>query len=246
MKNGNFLAFFSFSFSCLFLVKYSLANFFESDGRLPQIELAIKACKKGSPLFAAVAKDGIAVCYLGDRDEWTLDRKVSRLTDSLYISGVGIASDVSFVVQQSQTMVMDSECTFGQSLSLPRLSRRLSNLIHSRSLRSDERPLGMTMLMFGEDSSNLDGNGFRLQEIDTLGNLFDCQITCIGRDAQCILDCWDESIDISSLSVQELVEKMSACMKASLMASDYPELCNQVQSLIYQDKRVCLLPNLAG
>ncbi len=172
-----------------------LLHSFNQEGRLIQVEYAQVAARNGGTVLAVKGKDSIVILSFSDAlnhrligDEVSLreGRETPdklRLIHDLYMIGSGIASDVSHVTDQVFQRSMAHSAKFGSSIPLRRLATTVGQLFHQRTLYSpSSRPLGCSVLLIGRDRRKENCIAPVILEVDTLGNVFDCDITCIGKD----------------------------------------------------------------
>ncbi len=180
----------------IILLFMPLLHSFNQEGRLVQVEYAQVAARNGGTVLAVKGIDSIVILSFSDAlnhrligDEVSLREgretpdKLRLIHSDLHIIGSGIASDVSHVTDYVFQRSMTHSANFGSSIPLRRLATTVGHMFHQRTLYpSSIRPLGCSVLLIGRDRRKENGIAPVILEVDTLGNVFDCDITCIGTD----------------------------------------------------------------
>jgi hypothetical protein len=193
-------------------LRRSLSDQFTNDGRLMQVEYARRAADQGGTILAVKCSNGIVLFSrtslgsnkLSRSSEFDIAKKLWILHDELAITGSGIAADVrhstNFAFQLSQETLM----TTNSKIPIQRLSAKIAKGFHQRTLVPWLRPLGCSILLMGSRQSLIRNSGsnlamedtnrcdkvhrsqkrkeFSLIEVDSFGNCYDCELTCIGME----------------------------------------------------------------
>ena len=155
------------------------AEFFDSNGRLTQVEYANKASMKGGTVIG-ICSDEAAVLLTWS--SWSdrsvkLPRKIHQITDFTAVSSSGIVSDVNYLTQKMFEEATEHSFVFGSDPPASRMAMSLADYVHDRSISARYRPLGIRMCIASYD----DMSNASITEIDAIGNLHRCRLSCIGK-----------------------------------------------------------------
>jgi 20S proteasome alpha/beta subunit len=155
------------------------AEFFDSNGRLTQVEYANKASMKGGTVIG-ICSDEAAVLLTWS--SWSdrsvkLPRKIHQITDFTAVSSSGIVSDVNYLTQKMFEEATEHSFIFGSDPPASRMAMSLADYVHDRSISARYRPLGIRMCIASYD----DISDASITEIDAIGNLHRCKLSCIGK-----------------------------------------------------------------
>jgi 20S proteasome alpha/beta subunit len=191
----------------VYMLKVTAASF-DKQGRLLQAEYAFAAAKKGGTILATKSKDKILLVSLSPKTfEYTdnIDHSLGDISSSgpfkalnknTYICGTGVSADLRYLSDSMLEKSLDHSITFNSPMPLERLANEIAETLYENTLREGRRPYGVSILLFGRstssarkdlDSSVLHGeegedcSPLKIIEIDLLGNVHDCLLTCIGE-----------------------------------------------------------------
>jgi 20S proteasome alpha/beta subunit len=155
------------------------AEFFDSSGRLTQVEYANKASMKGGTVIG-ICSDEAAVLLTWS--SWSdksvkLPCKIHQITDFTAVSSSGIVSDVNYLTQKIFEEATEHSFVFGSDPPASRMALSLADYVHDRSISARYRPLGIRMCIASYD----DISNASITEIDAIGNLHRCKLSCIGK-----------------------------------------------------------------
>ena len=161
------------------LISQMSCEFFDSNGRLTQVEHANKASMNGGTIIG-IRSDDVAILITWS--SWTdknvlLPKKIHRITDSIGVSSSGIVSDVNFLTDKMFEEATEHSFIFGCDPPASRLAMSLADYVHERTISARYRPLGIRTCIASYD----DISKASIHEIDAIGNLHKCKLTCIGN-----------------------------------------------------------------
>ena len=180
---------------------------FDTRGRLSQVDAAYKASSKGGTVLAIKGAESLVVFTCSQREssgslmtKLTPNRPSSFCHSISYIAS-GIAADSQYLANKMFGKVSNHMYLFGTDPSIYRLSKEAADLIHTRTM-TNERPLGIKAIFCGHDKQGQ----LALIEIDPIGNLYDCKVSCLGPMATKILEFFDKSQDVLNLNTDEVIK----------------------------------------
>jgi 20S proteasome alpha/beta subunit len=185
----------------LFLMLFSLwkpgnSEVFDSNGRLIQVENAFQATLKSErSIMVTKGKEAIFILTVSPKifDYSTDNSKILPLTKQSYICGTGIASDIRYLTNKLFETSLDHTVHYHTEMPIERLANELSSTIHENTLSQQTRPFGVSLILFGSNdlssysSSLSSSDSFKIIEIDPLGNMHDCIVSCVGNQLLLLL-----------------------------------------------------------
>jgi 20S proteasome alpha/beta subunit len=103
-------------------------------------------------------------------------QRIRALSPNLALAATGLASDIEHVSNLGFELVSQHSYAFNSPVPVSRVAQSLASDLHFRSMRRGWRPLGVRACLVGVAH---DGAA-QIFEIDPLGNLFCCRLSCIG------------------------------------------------------------------
>ena len=165
----------------LFLMASQMScEFFDSNGRLTQVEYANKASMNGGTIIGVRSED---IAILITWSSWTdknvlLPRKIHKITDYTGVSSSGIVSDVNFITDKMFEEATEHSFIFGCDPPASRLAMSIADYVHERTISARYRPLGIRTCIASYDEISKAS----ILEIDSIGNLHKCRLTCVGKE----------------------------------------------------------------
>lgn len=161
------------------LAQCIVAEFFDSGGRLTQVEYADKASMKGGTVIGICTSDS---AVLVTWSSWTdrsvkLPRKIHQITEFTGVSSSGIISDVNYLTNKIFEEATEHSFAFGSDPPASRMALSLADYIHDRTMSARYRPLGIRMCLASYDEVSKAS----ITEIDVIGNIHRCKLSCIGE-----------------------------------------------------------------
>jgi 20S proteasome subunit alpha 3 len=134
--------------------------------------------------------ESVTVSCEDPKDEDEGPQKLRKIHNNLYVIGSGISADVSHCIRHAFLLAMKHQSTFNSDMPVRRLVTAVGESFHQRTLYPGLRPFGCSLLLIGKSQQQpertavtgmVDNNSIQhLFEIDSFGNVFDCDLTCIG------------------------------------------------------------------
>ncbi len=147
-------------------------NVFNTNGRINQIEYAIKAIKNSGPALALKYNGGI-VLATEKRTSSTLlvppkhGDKVYKVDTHLYVIVSGLTADANYLLEQIRQEGQKYRYKFGQGIPVENLVEIICNLKQGYTLYGGMRPFGTAFIFVGWDEHS----GFQIYTSDPSGNL---------------------------------------------------------------------------
>jgi 20S proteasome alpha/beta subunit len=163
----------------LLKTEVTLASFFDSSGRLSQVENANKAAMRGGTVIGAHSDDYSIILTWSRHIDAAMEApsKIHRVADFMGISSAGVVSDVNILHDKIFDDVIESSFIFGGPSPAIRIATRVADLMHGRTLSAMHRPFGVRICFISYDEVSK----ARVFEIDSMGNLHRCKLSFIGQ-----------------------------------------------------------------
>ncbi|KAJ8610291.1 hypothetical protein CTAYLR_009061 [Chrysophaeum taylorii] len=157
---------------------YDRGCLFSPEGRVYQVEYAQRAVERGG---AAVGVVGAECCVVGavrssglrsaarvllpEKDDGWRER-VHRVDEHVVCVSCGLVPDARQLLRALQRLAAEHRRTWGARIPVEVVAARLSDFVHSATLRSSTRPFGAAFLIAGYDDET---DEFKLYRTDPAG-----------------------------------------------------------------------------
>lgn len=182
---------------------------FSPDGRLFQVEYAKETVKLGPTAVGIVYKGGVALGATKNRTSLSPDRdgeKVQEIDSHIGATFAGLTADGRILMERARVKAQIHKITYDEPIDVPTLVRHVGDLKQLHTQYGGIRPLGISFLIGGYDSSPL------LFETDPGGSVFEWNAQAIGRGTEVarkvLEDEWKEG-----LSRQDTMGLLSRSLK---------------------------------
>lgn len=147
-------------------------NVFNPNGRINQIEYAIKAIKNSGPALAFHFKDGIILATEKRSTSSLLlapkhGEKIFRIDSHLLVIVSGLSADANYLVEYLRKRAQDYKYTFNSNIPLQQITEELCDLKQSYTQSGGMRPFGSAFIFVGWDRLQ----GFQIYTTDPSGNM---------------------------------------------------------------------------
>ncbi len=152
---------------------------FSPDGRLFQVEYAMKAVERGSISIAVKFEDGVV--FIGDRiiPSTLVEResveKIFIVDDHIAAIVSGWIADGRVLVSRARLIAQQNRWRYGEEIDVTTLVREVCDFKQSFTQYGGVRPFGAALLIGGVDSY-----GVHLYETDPSGNYLGYKASAIG------------------------------------------------------------------
>ena len=147
-------------------------NLFNPNGRINQIEYALKAIKNSGPALALHYKDGIIIATEKKTPSSLLlppkhGEKLFRIDDHVYVLVSGLTADATYLIEFLRKQAQDYKYTFSSNMPIEQLVEAICNLKQSYTQFGGMRPFGTSFIFVGWDHHYK----FQVYTSDPSGNL---------------------------------------------------------------------------
>ncbi len=205
---------------------YDASNtMFSPKGRLFQVEYAREAVKRGETSLGVKYSDGALIIARRKKKKHrsitNSSNKLFKIAPNIIGSSSGLTADGRVLIDFCRNIARREDILYGESISIPRLVKRLGNVLGSYTQHGGVRPFGTTLQIGG-----LDTEGIHMYETDISGAITDHKASVIGRDKLLCL----EKLEISYQFKNSHQETLEMCRDIfnSLKDADDPNITYEV------------------
>lgn len=153
---------------------------FSPDGRLLQVEYAVKTVRIGNTAMGLVCKDGVLLVT----DKRINDKlivasaieKIFMIDDHIIATAAGILSDARVLIERAQSKAQESHITFDSPVDTLTVVKDMCSLKQLCTQSGGLRPFGVSLLVAGVDE-----DGAKLFRTDPTGLYYQYTATVIGE-----------------------------------------------------------------
>lgn len=160
--------------------QFSLTTF-SSQGKLPQIEFALRAVSNGDTCLGIKARNGVVIATEKKLESSLVDEssivKAAAISKHIGMSYSGIGADFRVLVAKARKHSLRYFATYEELVPVSQLCLEVSNVVQEFTQAGGVRPFGVSLLMAG-----FDDNGPHLYQIDPSGSYFSWKASAIGRN----------------------------------------------------------------
>ncbi|KAL0213272.1 hypothetical protein RCL1_006898 [Eukaryota sp. TZLM3-RCL] len=170
---------------------------YSPDGRVFQVEYALKAVSNSGTVVALRVKDGVVLAVEKEVPSKLLvmssQRRIYTIDGRIGIAMAGLTADARTLAAEARSQASEWRTNFGIPITPSQLAHRLALHIHTYTMRSPVRPYGVSVLLAGME----DGKP-KLFHIDPSGTALGYMGTSIGGRSH------QAKSEIEKLSLDEL------------------------------------------
>jgi len=160
---------------------------FSPDGRLLQVEYAIKTVRIGNTAMGLVCKDGVLLVTdkrINDKlIVATAIEKIFMIDDHIIATAAGILSDARVLIEKAQHKAQENRITFDSPVDTLTVVKDMCSLKQVCTQSGGLRPFGVSLLVAG-----IDEDGFKLFRTDPTGLYYQYRATVIGEGESEIIE----------------------------------------------------------
>ncbi|MGM5481151.1 MAG: archaeal proteasome endopeptidase complex subunit alpha [Nanobdellota archaeon] len=153
---------------------------FSPDGRLLQVEYAMKTVRIGNTAMGLVCKDGVLLVT----DKRINDKlvvaesieKIFMIDDHVMSTAAGIISDARVLVERAQSKAQENKLIYDSPVDTLSIVKDMCSLKQLCTQSGGLRPFGVALLVAGIDES-----GTRLYKTDPTGSYYEYNAVVIGE-----------------------------------------------------------------
>lgn len=188
---------------------------YSPDGKVFQLEYAMKSVENSSTSIAIKCKDGIVVgnerLILSKMTEKSSNKRIFNLAKNIVMTCAGFMPDVAKLAKQAGEESESFKKMYGVDIPVKTLCERLARYIHIYTIQGYYRPFGCSLLIGG-----FDHNGYQLFSLEPTGNIVGYFANGIGKGR---LICKNE---LEKLKLNELT-----CEEALINVIQILDLCHE-------------------
>ncbi len=186
---------------------------FSPEGRLLQIDYAEQAVKHSpTNILAFLCEEGIGILKKEVVDSFSKeDARTFLLDNHIVLEGVGVKADVLVLKRFCTQIALQHRARYGIPMLVRELTSELSDLLHSYTVRSGTRPMGVSFVIGGYDCA-----GGHLYAVSPSGNFEKKYAEALGSHAQTILENLRKTFEYN----QNLDFNVEMAAKSIIMAFD--------------------------
>uniref|UniRef100_A0A7S4NP84 Proteasome alpha-type subunits domain-containing protein n=1 Tax=Paramoeba aestuarina TaxID=180227 RepID=A0A7S4NP84_9EUKA len=159
------------------------ASTFSPDGKIFQIQYAMKAVENSSTSIALRTKDG--VIFASEKLIFSKmivqgsNKRVSMVDRHIGVTISGLMADARQLINRCRSEAVDYKSFYGTPIPVRVMATRIANFCQVYTLYSSVRPFGASILIGG-----IDEKGPQLFQVDPTGISVGCYASAIGKGRQ--------------------------------------------------------------
>lgn len=185
---------------------------FSPDGRLLQVEYAMKTVRIGNTAMGLVCKDGVLLVT----DKRINDKlivasaieKIFKIDNHIMATAAGILSDARVLVEKAQQKAQENKVTFDSPIDTLTVVKDICSLKQVCTQSGGLRPFGVSLLVAG-----IDEDGMKLFRTDPTGLYYQYKATVIGEGETVIQEILHKEYKDSMTITQALKLSVDAIKK---------------------------------
>ena len=162
---------------------------FSPEGRLHQVEYAMKAIDQAGVCVGILTKEGIvfgaekkAVSKLLAPPKGS--EKMYKIDNHIAVAVAGLASDANILIQHARVRAQQHKYSYQEPVPVETLVLSLADIAHTYTMYGGQRPFGVSFLIGGWDKTF----NFQLYHADPSGNYIGWNAIAIGSNNQMARD----------------------------------------------------------
>ncbi|KRZ14157.1 Proteasome subunit alpha type-1, partial [Trichinella pseudospiralis] len=183
-------------------------------GRIHQIEYAVKAVNEGSATVSVKNKTHVVITALkrSPNELSGYQKKIYSLDEHLGISISGLLSDGRLLARFLHSECLNWRWTYGQPIPLSEITRRLELKMQVNTQRYGRRPFGVGLLIVGYDNF-----GPRIYQSCPSANIYDCKAMAMGARSQSARTYLEKHLsEIANTNLDSLIEHALIALRETL------------------------------
>ncbi|KCZ82316.1 hypothetical protein H312_00339 [Anncaliia algerae PRA339] len=184
---------------------YKKANIFTEEGRILQVEYAIKNVSNAGTIISVICTDGILLLGLKKGTPSLYREKIYPLSDDIYCAVSGSFADCLKLVGFARLKSQEITDEFGISCPIETISKKIGELKQSMTQMGGMRPFGVSILYAGY--SNLE-NSYVLYSTDPSGTINQWTSVAYGENEEVINNALKNNFVDTKYNLQESTLKV--------------------------------------
>ncbi len=188
---------------------------FSPDGRLFQVEYAYEAVRKGSPIIGIRAQDGVVLAAALRRQQLQEPSHVDKIfevDDAIGVAIAGLSADARTLVRFAREQAQIHQLTFGESIPLRSLAKKISDHVQTYTQYGGVRPFGVSLLLMGVDTDP------QLYLTTPIGAFWSYKAHAVGMDAEQMNELLEQQYS-PQISIEESLDLLVNLLKAASTTS---------------------------
>lgn len=188
-------------------------NTFNEEGRLLQVEFAIKNVSKAGTIIGYVCTDGVVLIGINQEETNGQLEKIYQLSENVYCAVSGLFSDAMRLKRYAQVKAQETIELYDTECPIKVLCRKIGEEKQRFTHYRGSRPFGVSLLYCGADS-----NGYVLMSTDPSGSINQWKGMCFGENEDAINngmrnDLPDEPVDMvtGTKEILKILSKVREC-----------------------------------
>lgn len=205
-------------------------NVFNEEGRLLQIEYAIKNVSKAGTIIGLVCSNGIVLVGINKEEIKSQREKIYPITDKIYVALCGLFGDAMLLKKYARVRAQDTLEKYDQEASLLSVIKAVSKKKQLFTQYAQTRPFGVSFLYAG-----MEDDEFRLYSTDPSGTINQWKGIAFGENEDGINkglrnDLPEGEMDLEKGTV-EIIKVLSKVVECG------PKECERFEILHYGDSK---------
>ncbi|KRX26859.1 Proteasome subunit alpha type-1 [Trichinella nelsoni] len=183
-------------------------------GRIHQIEYAVKAVNEGSATVSVKNKTHVVITALkrSPNELSGYQKKIYSLDEHLGISISGLLSDGRLLARFLHSECLNWRWTYGQPIPLSEITHRLELKMQVNTQRYGRRPFGVGLLIVGYDNF-----GPHIYQSCPSANVYDCKAMAMGARSQSARTYLEKHLsEIANTNLNSLIEHALIALRETL------------------------------
>ncbi|KAL0266124.1 UNVERIFIED_CONTAM: hypothetical protein PYX00_011840 [Menopon gallinae] len=186
------------------------ANVFTEEGRILQVEYAIKNVANAGTIAGLVCTDGVLVIGIKKGSSTGGHEKIYKVCSNIYCAVSGLFSDCIRVVKQARLKAHDVLEELGVVYPVSTLARIIGEMKQRLTQIGGTRPFGVAMLYIGEE----DGK-YVMFSTDPSGTVGEWKGKCYGENEDAINTAMKKEFADKTLCLDEATTKMFSILASA-------------------------------
>ncbi|XP_064601899.1 proteasome subunit alpha type-3-like [Liolophura sinensis] len=183
------------------------ASQFSPDGRVFQVEYALKAVENSGTAIGIRGKDGVVFgvekLVLSKLFEFGANKRIFNIDRHVGVAVAGLLADARHMVESARDEATNYRYNYGSSIPLKYLTDRVSMLAHAYTLYSSVRPFGASVIL-----GSYEEDGPHMHVIDPSGVSWGYHGCAIGKAKQAAKT-EIEKLKMKEMSIRDLVKEVA-------------------------------------
>ncbi|KAM0675178.1 Proteasome subunit alpha type-4 [Gurleya vavrai] len=209
------------------------SNVFEEDGRILQVEYAIKNTTKAPTTIVLKCSDGIILLGFSPEKE-----KIYEIQSNIYVSISGFFSDALQLLSYARVNAEEFRENYDQEISVKALAGIVGELKQSFTIQGNKRPFGVCFLYAG-----MDGDDYCLLSNDPSGTINNWRGVCVGENEDAInialrneIGEKEISLDEGTREILKILGKIKECGEKKIPSLEIMHFTKEKKHFLTEDE----------